>query len=112
MWGQDFSPEGFFWIDASDVEQNALSFARKDPATGRHLVCVANLSPIPRHGYRIGVPHDGVWKEVLNTDAEEFGGSGVGNLGEVEAWDDSWHGQPAVCEITLPPLAVVWLADS
>ncbi len=108
LWHQDFGPEGFRWIDASDTEQNAVSFMRLS-SDGSPLVCVANLSPVPRMGYRIGLPFSGTWRELLNTDAAEFGGSGLGNLGEVYAGHDSWHGLPAVAELTLPPLSVVWL---
>ena len=108
LWQKDDAPEGFRWIDASDVENNVLSFLRFD-GDGRPLACLANLSPVPRHGYRFGLPTGGDWREVLNTDAIEFGGSGVGNSGRVFAKDASWHGLPFSAEVTLPPLAVVWL---
>ncbi|MDQ1444488.1 MAG: 1,4-alpha-glucan branching enzyme, partial [Acidimicrobiaceae bacterium] len=73
------------------------------------LVCIANLSPVPRHGYRFGLPVGGEWREALNTDAVEFGGGGVGNGGSVWAVDETWHGLPASAEVTLPPLGVLWL---
>jgi len=110
LWEQDFAPEGFRWIDASDVDGNVLSFVRfGTSATAAPLVCVANLSPVPRHGYRVGLPVGGAWREALNTDAAEFGGGGVGNGGVVRAADESWHGLPASVELTLPPLGVLWL---
>jgi 1,4-alpha-glucan branching enzyme len=88
------------------------SFLRFDAGgTGRPIACVANLTPVPRHGYRMGLPVVGKWVEVLNTDAQEFGGSGVTNG---EAWTDevSWHGHPQSVAMTIPPLAVVWLAPA
>jgi len=75
------------------------------------LVAAANLSPVPRHGYRLGLPRPGRWREVLNTDSEHYGGSGVGNLGGVLAEPVPWHGQPFSAAVTLPPLAVVWLVE-
>ena len=76
------------------------------------LACLANLTPVPHHGYRIGLPVSGQWSEVLNTDALEFGGSGMGNQGRVLATATRWHGLPASAELTLPPLGVLWLAPS
>ena len=110
LWERDFTPDGFRWIDASDVDNNVLSFLRltADGATG--VACVANLSPVPRHAYRIGLPWSGRWVELLNSDAEEFGGAGVGNGGGVEAVDEPWHGQPCSAPMDLPPMGVLWLA--
>ena len=109
-WQRDDSPEGFRWIDAGNSDQNVLSFARVD-ATGRPgLVCVANLSPVVHHNFRVGLPRPGRWLEVVNTDAESYGGSGVGNLGSVVADATEWNGQPHSAALTLPPLAVLWLA--
>ena len=115
LWERDFSPEGFRWVDASDADSNVLSFLRL-PAPGddgppehRALACVANLSPVVRRGYRVGLPSGGAWREVLNTDATEFGGSGVGNSGQVWAADHPFHGLAFSAELTLPPLGVLWL---
>jgi 1,4-alpha-glucan branching enzyme len=108
LWQRDSVPEGFRWIDASDVENNVLSFLRFGD-DGPPLACIANLSPMPRYGYRIGLPVAGQWDEALNTDATEFWGSGVGNGGHVFAVDDTWHGLPFSAEVTLPPLSVLWL---
>ena len=110
LWERDDVPEGFRWVDASDVENNVLSFLRVS-ADGQALACLVNLSPVVREGYRFGLPAGGTWREVLNTDAVEFGGSGVGNAGQVWARDATWHGQPFSVELTLPPLAVVWLSQ-
>jgi 1,4-alpha-glucan branching enzyme len=109
LWEVDGAPEGFEWIEANDAEDSVLAFARWDLERSRPLVCVANLTPIVRHGYRVGLPRGGRWRELLNTDAEGFGGSGVGNFGAVEAEPLGWHGQEASAALTLPPLGVLWL---
>jgi 1,4-alpha-glucan branching enzyme len=111
LWERDASPEGFAWIDPNDVDDNALSFIRFG-ASGEPLVCLCNFSPVPRVDYRVGLPRPGRWTEVLNTDADTYGGSNVGNLGGVEAEEIGWDGQPASAKVTLPPLATVWLAPA
>ena len=73
------------------------------------LACVANFSALPHEGYRLGLPAAGRWTEVVNTDAVDYGGSGVGNLGEVETRDVSWHGRPVSVDLRLPPLGTLWL---
>ena len=110
LYEQDFEWTGFAWIDANDTDQNVLSFLRypADRDGGKPLACIANLSPVVREGYRIGVPHGGSWQEVLNTDATDFWGSGVVN-GAVNADGYGWHGHDQSLALTLPPLAVVWL---
>ncbi|MGW4498559.1 1,4-alpha-glucan branching protein GlgB [Micromonospora sp. NPDC004336] len=108
LWAQDTEPAGFRWIAGDDVANNAVSFVRIAP-DGSTLVCVANFSARPLHDYRIGLPAGGAWTEVLNTDAHHYGGSGVGNLGEVHAEAVPWHGLPASAALQVPPLAVLWL---
>jgi len=110
LWEQDFEWTGFGWIDANDTDQSVLSFLRypADRENGKPLACVANLTPVPREGYRIGVPRGGWWVEVLNTDATDFWGSGVVNGGAM-ADGYAWHGHDQSLALTLPPLAVVWL---
>ena len=110
LWERDHSPDGFGWIDAGNADQNVLSFIRRDARGLPGIVCVANLSPMTHHGYRVGVPLPGRWDEILNTDAEPYGGSAQGNLGGVDAESVAWHGQPCSVAMTLPPLAVTWLA--
>ncbi|HUQ38970.1 MAG TPA: 1,4-alpha-glucan branching protein GlgB [Acidimicrobiales bacterium] len=110
LWERDFTSDGFRWIDASDTDNNVLSFMRLTADASRSLVCVANLSPVPRHAYRIGLPCGGHWREVINTDAAGFGGAGVGNGGGFDAGGESWHGQPHSADLDLPPLGVLWLA--
>ncbi|HXZ66838.1 MAG TPA: 1,4-alpha-glucan branching protein GlgB [Streptosporangiaceae bacterium] len=108
LWQLDNSPTGFQWIDASDWKGNVLSFLRYS-ADGDVLVCVANFAAMPHHGYRVGLPSAGPWVEVMNTDAEVYGGSGVGNYGRVEATTQPWHGRPASAALSIPPLGVLWL---
>ncbi|MGN9777420.1 1,4-alpha-glucan branching protein GlgB [Micromonospora sp. H33] len=108
LWAQDTEPAGFRWIAGDDVANNTVSFIRIAP-DGATLVCVANFSALPLEGYRIGLPTGGTWTEVLNTDAQHYGGSGVGNLGQVRAEDVPWHGMPASVALRVPPLGVLWL---
>jgi 1,4-alpha-glucan branching enzyme len=113
LWTRDNTPEGFSWIDANDAAGNVLSFLRHGvDADGNPtvLACIANFSGGPRDDYRVGLPFTGRWREVLNTDAEIYGGSGVGNLGVVEAEPQMWHGRPASAALRLPPSGVLWLA--
>jgi len=109
LWQRDGDPEGFSWIEANDAENSVVAFARTS-REGRVLVCVMNLTPVPRDGYRVGLPRGGRWREVLNTDAEVYGGSGVGNLGGVDAEELPWHGQQHSAALSLPPLGVLWFA--
>ncbi|MET8267756.1 1,4-alpha-glucan branching protein GlgB [Micromonospora arida] len=108
LWAQDTEPAGFRWIAGDDVANNTVSFVRIAP-DGSTLVCVANFSASPLHDYRIGLPAGGTWQEVLNTDAHHYGGSGVGNLGEVRAENVPWHGMVASAALQVPPLGAVWL---
>ena len=113
LWSLDIDPSGFQWIDANDASGNVLSFLRygkpaTDGGTGSALACVANFSGSPHHEYRVGLPRGGQWREVLNTDFEGYGGSGVGNLGGVQAVEEPWHGQPFSATVAAPPLGTVW----
>ena len=94
LWEVDFEPAGFRWLEANDASGNVLAFARLDAKGERPLVCVLNLSPVPRYDYRVGMPVSGRWREALNTDSPYYGGTGVGNLGAVEAAAVPWHDQP------------------
>ena len=108
LWLRDNDPGGFEWLDAGDAEHNAVSFLRWD-ADGNPIAVLMNFSGNPVGPYRVGLPFAGTWDEILNTDAAEYGGSGVGNFGAVEATDIAWGGRPASAELTLPPLAGLWL---
>jgi 1,4-alpha-glucan branching enzyme len=109
LWEVDFSHEGFRWLEANDTAANVFAFARLTRNGRRPLVCVANLAPVPREAYRLGMPRAGSWREVLNTDSTFYGGSDVGNAGGVEAEAIPWHDQPFSAEMRLPPLGVIWL---
>ncbi|GAC1334229.1 MAG: 1,4-alpha-glucan branching protein GlgB [Candidatus Dormibacteria bacterium] len=112
LWQRDFSPDGFQWLDAGNADQNVIAFLRFDAAGRCGLACVANLSPVVHHGFRVGLPYEGAWREVLNTDAGTYGGSNQGNLGGVAAEPQPWHGQHFSAAMTLPPLAVVWFSPA
>jgi 1,4-alpha-glucan branching enzyme len=104
----DFSADGFDWIDCNDSRHSTISLLRQDRRAGRDLVVVFNFTPVPRHNYRIGVPRGGIWEEVLNSDAREYGGSGQGNLGNLESTPVPFHGRFHSLNLTLPPLAAVF----
>jgi 1,4-alpha-glucan branching enzyme len=109
LWALDFSPEGFRWIDANDASGNVLSFLRL-AGDGSMIACIVNFAGHPHDSYRVGLPRAGRWRELVNTDSYDYGGSGVGNLGAVEAVAESWHGLPASAVLALPPMGVLWLA--
>jgi 1,4-alpha-glucan branching enzyme len=135
LWQLDSSPDGFRWIDANDAQGNVLSFLRFPAAAAAAsasasasaeggagssgssgssvssgvIACIANFSAIPHLEYRVGLPAAGRWREVINTDAIVYGGSGVGNLGGIEAVAEPWHGLSASAVIAVPPLGVLWL---
>jgi len=105
----DFDPAGFRWLEANDAQNNVLAFARVDASGEKPVVCVLNMSPVPRYDYRVGMPMCCRWRELLNSDSSYYGGSGVGNMGAVEAEPVPWHDQPFSALLTLPPLGAVWL---
>ncbi len=107
LWAAEPEPETFSWIDASDVEASVYSYLRR--AGDETVVVILNMTPVPRYGYRLGLPVAGRWVEALNSDSEHYGGSNIGNLGGVLAEEESWHGQPASASLTLPPLAALVL---
>jgi 1,4-alpha-glucan branching enzyme len=109
LWADDTTPDGFAWLDADDRENSVYAFLRS--GGGAVVACVANLTPVPRHGYRMGLPRPGRWLDVLDTDDERWGGSGVVQP-EVTTDGTPWQGQPDSAVLTLPPLAVRWLAPA
>ena len=114
LWSLDVDPAGFQWIDANDATGNVLSLPAlggraTEGTAGQALAVVTNFAGEPHHGYRIGLPRGGHWREVLNTDAEGYGGSGVGNAGRWSAEEQPWHGQPFSATLSAPPLGTVWL---
>ena len=106
LWQQDDSYDGFEWIDFHDADNSAVSFVRKS-REGEMIVFIVNATPIVRHNYRLGVPRTGFYREVINTDAETYGGSNIGNLGGVRSEDRQWMGREHSVLIQLPPLATV-----
>jgi 1,4-alpha-glucan branching enzyme len=109
LWAHDESPEGFRWIDANDADNNVISFYRTDASGEHYLVCICNLSPVPRDGFRVGLPKGARFTEVVNTDAEPYGGTNVGNMGSVLAEPKPWHGLEQSAVVNLPPLGALWL---
>jgi len=107
LWQRDDDPSAFQWVDANDAGRNVFSFIRR-AASGPDLVCLSNFAAVPHEGYRLGLPSAGAWEEVLNTDAEGYAGSGVGNMGGITGVDGEHLGQPAYADIVVPPLATVW----
>jgi 1,4-alpha-glucan branching enzyme len=110
----DFDPAGFQWLDADDAWNSVLSYVRRssrDPQTQQadELLVICNFTPLVRQNYRVGVPHVGQWRELLNSDAEIYGGSGVGNLGGTHSAPVPFHGRPHSLNLTLPPLGVLVL---
>jgi 1,4-alpha-glucan branching enzyme len=105
----DFSAEGFRWIDCSDTLQSTVSLIRRGRSSKNALIVACNFTPVPRHNYRLGAPGGGVWLEILNSDARDYGGSGQGNLGALEAAPVPSHDFPYSLNLTLPPLATVFL---
>ena len=105
---RDCEPEGFQWIVVDDAQHSVFAWVRWGGPGSTPIAVVSNFTPEPRRNYRIGLPHRGRWKEILNTDAPAYGGSGMGNLGVVTAFSTPSHGLPASAEIVLPPLATVY----
>ncbi|MDP2992514.1 MAG: alpha amylase C-terminal domain-containing protein, partial [Deltaproteobacteria bacterium] len=104
----DFNNQGFAWIDSSDWEGSVISYTRRGKSTDDIILVVCNLTPVPRQNYRVGVPRGGFWKEVLNSDAQIYWGSGHGNFGGIEAAPVPAHGHYHSLSLTLPPLSVVF----
>jgi 1,4-alpha-glucan branching enzyme len=109
LWQVDFAPEGFEWIDFHDAEKTVVSFLRRGRDEGEEVVFVFNFTPVPREGYRVGVPKAGKYREVLNSDAAIYGGSNMGNMGMVEAEPEAAQGRPYSLCLTLPPLSALML---
>ena len=106
---KDFSGDGFEWVDCNDWEESVVSFLRHGKRAEDTLLVVCNYTPVPRQGYVVGVPRGGRWRELLNSDAALYGGSGLGNLGGVEAAPVAAQGRPHSLALTLPPLGILFL---
>ncbi len=108
MYELEFTYDGFEWVDCNDADNSVISLIRKGRTTSRVTLVVMNFTPMPHYNYRIGVPWGGIWREALNSDAKDYGGSGLGNAGSVEAEAIPQHGRPYSLSITLPPLAALY----
>jgi 1,4-alpha-glucan branching enzyme len=104
----DNTVDGFEWVDCNDNATSTISLLRKSESPRDTVLVACNYTPVPRTGYRVGVPHGGYWRELLNSDAREYGGSGMGNLGGVQAEEIPTHGRPFSLDLTLPPLAALF----
>ncbi|RCW68894.1 1,4-alpha-glucan branching protein GlgB [Pseudorhodoferax soli] len=103
----DFASEGFAWVAQDDSQASVFAFLRKGADGDPPVLVVSNLTPVPRYGYRLGVPLPGLWQELLNTDAQDYGGAGLGNYGGVHASDEGAHGHAHSLALTLPPLSTL-----
>lgn len=112
LYERDFSSEGFSWIDFHDSGHSVIAFLRNGSSEDAVVLAVCNFTPVPRHAYRLGVPKSGFWREFLNSDALEYGGSGVGNYGGVHSEEMASHGHPSSLVLTLPPLSVILLESA
>ncbi len=112
LYEQDCSPAGFEWIDCEDAEQSVVSLMRLGRASDTIVLAICNFTPVPRYDYRLGVPRDGRWREVLNSDALVYWGSGMGNFGGVTTDPLPFHGRPYSLSLTLPPLGIVFLTHT
>jgi 1,4-alpha-glucan branching enzyme len=104
----DFSHSGFEWIDCNDIETSVIALLRKGKSPDEAVLVVCNFTPVPRYNYRVGVPRPGLWKELLNSDAREYGGSGHGNFGGLQTMPIPSHGRLYSINVTVPPLGVVF----
>jgi len=107
LYEKDFTPEGFEWIDFKDADQSVISYLRKGVNPDDPVLVVCNFTPVPRQGYRVGVPREGFWQEMLNSDAEEYGGSGWGNFGGLPADPIPSHGKLYSLSVSIPPLSIM-----
>jgi 1,4-alpha-glucan branching enzyme len=110
LWENDFDSEGFQWIDANDSEKSILSFVRYSKDKSDSVIIICNLTPTPRYNYRIGIPEEGYWHEILNSDAKNYGGSGQGNFGGLESAPVPYHNEMQSLNLVLPPLGTIMLS--
>ncbi|MFZ2654955.1 MAG: 1,4-alpha-glucan branching protein GlgB [Victivallales bacterium] len=111
LWEVDFHPKGFEWVDINDILQSVISYIRWDKNHTEPVLVVMNNTPVVRNNYRVGVPFGGTWYEIFNSDAENYGGSGVGNKGRVDTENKECHGRPCSLSLTLPPLGALFLSQ-
>jgi 1,4-alpha-glucan branching enzyme len=109
LWERDLDWQGFQWIDANDADHSIFTYLRFAEDRGDFLVMACNFTPVPQHGYRVGVPEAGYYRELLNSDAANYGGGNVGNGGGLEAKAEQWREFPYGLDLTIPPLGIVIL---
>jgi 1,4-alpha-glucan branching enzyme len=109
LYENDFEWTGFSWIDANDNDNSVFSFLRRAKSSDEFIVVISNFTPIPRENYRLGVPQPGYYRELLNSDAEAYWGSNLGNEGGVHTEDIPYHAHPHSLSLTLPPLSTMML---
>lgn len=107
---RDLDENGFEWIDCGNAEESVVAFLRKGEQEMEPMLVVLNFTPTPRIDYQIGVPKSGQWKEVLNSDANDYGGSGIGNMGSVKTTPHPFHNNPFSLKLNLPPLSAIFLS--
>jgi 1,4-alpha-glucan branching enzyme len=107
LYDNDLTHEGFRWIDANNSDESVLVYMRINKAGTESIIVVCNLTPVPRFGYRIGVPDPGFYSELINSDAVDYWGSGMGNYGGVQSENVAWHGHYHSISLTLPPLSTM-----
>ncbi len=112
LYQKDFQPSGFEWIDAADQNQCVISFLRRAENEEDCIIFICNFTPEPRHHYQIGMPQAGIFEELLNSDASDYGGSGLGNLGSIQTINEAAHGRPFSIRLLLPPLSVIILKQA
>jgi 1,4-alpha-glucan branching enzyme len=105
----DAEPAGFRWVIGDDRDNSIFAFLRFAGEAHRPILAVCNMTPVPRHAYRIGVPTSGIWRELVNTDAAGYGGSNLGNSGEVHSQPVRSHGEAQSLDLVLPPMATLLL---
>jgi 1,4-alpha-glucan branching enzyme len=108
LWEGDTDPSGFQWIEVDNALENVIAFRRISASTGKEIICVCNFSPVVREGHRIGLPHEGTYRQLLNTDHETYGGGGFGVVRNIRAEKIPRQSLDYSATITLPPLATMW----
>jgi 1,4-alpha-glucan branching enzyme len=106
---KDCEPDGFQWIESNDADASTYAWLRRGGEGDRPVAIISNFTPVERSAWQCGLPHEGRWREALNTDASVYGGGDRGNMGEVIASGEGWHGQPASARVTVPPLSTIIL---
>jgi 1,4-alpha-glucan branching enzyme len=108
LWEADSDANGFQWIEVDNAAENVIAFRRIAPSSGEEIICIGNFAPVVREHHRIGLPRKGSYKQILNTDHENYCGGGFGVVKSIKAEKIPWHGLEYSAEICLPPLGTMW----